>query len=407
MLKLQFFFIVLLISIKISKSTGLQIKNSLFTQSSSSALSESRAIADVIREFYIANHIQFDFIVYGETSNHINDVIDGVIKQADQYTIPVTLKHIKYVKNWNHEMDQSAVIFVKSQKILQDLHNSAINNKNFFPLLTNMETKQFKFLIYVDEIKSLQQLNDAVNETNVYLSFEKTDLRYFEFFVTSDELWLNLTARLIYSEDHCGEFKLKVLNSVDKRSQQWTKRLENFDQFRNFHGCLMPFIAMNSPNFYVKNYAKEDDELILKNLTISGRAEFGGLTNEVMKLLAENNNFSLHLSLFTFNSTMYKWIGSKSYNVSVHQLVSPLEISVTDRIIFLYHFSKPFATVDWYFIVSQNDLYTNYEKLLFPFDVATWSLLLFTLGLTFGSIFGLRFSPQWIKTMVIGRGKSS
>jgi hypothetical protein len=407
MSKLQFFFIVLLTLIKISKSTGFQIKNSLFTQSSSSALSESRAIADVIREFYIANHIQFDFIVYGETSNHINDVIDGVIKQVSHDAVPVTLKHIKDVKNWNHKMDQSAVIFIKSQKTLEHLHDSSVGykSKNKFPLLTNVEPKPFKFLVYIEEIKSLQQLKDSISSTNHYSFSEPIDLRLFEFFITSDELQVNLTARLLYSEEHCGEFKLKILNSVDKRSQQWTRKLENFDQFRNFHGCLMPFGVEMSTNFYIKNHAYSDPDAI-KNLIESGHAEFGGMSNEVVKLLAENNNFSFHLTvLIRLNLTSLTLIDSKRYKVSAHQLVFAIGIMVTDRFIFFQHFSKPFATLDWYFIVSHNDFYNNYEKLVFPFDVVTWSLLLFTFGLTFGSIFGLRFSPQWIRTMVIGRGE--
>jgi hypothetical protein len=402
---IKIIFIVLSTSIQNPLCSSQLVKNSISTQSSSPAHSESKAIADVIRKFYIANHIQFDLIAYGETSNHINDVIDGVIKQVSHDAVPVTLKPINDVREWNHQMSQSAVIFVKSQKTLEHLHVASLGYKSSYPVLTNREPKPFKFLVYVEEIKSLHQLNDSISKNNQYSHTMPADLRLFEFFITSDELRVNLTARLLYSEEHCREFKLKVLNSVDKRSQQWTKKLENFEQFSNFHGCLMPFCVAISRSFYVEganiNEEKNESLILLK----SEYAKFAGLTNEIVRLLAQTNNFSFHFSVLKHvpgSDKPLDVISTKNFKLPVHHLI-PLENIVINRES-IYHFTVPFASVDWYCVVSLNTLYTNYEKLLFPFDVATWSLLLFTLVLTFGTIFGLRFCPQWISTMILGRG---
>jgi hypothetical protein len=402
---IKIIFIVLSTSIQNPLCSSQQPQNANSNQSSSPAFSESKAIEDVIREFYIANHIPFDLLVYGETSNHINDVIDGVIKQVSHDALPVTLKRIKDIREWNHKMSQSAVIFVKSQKTLEHLHDSLVGYKKSYTLLTNREPKPFKFLVYVEEIKSLHQLNDSISKNNQYSHTMPADLRLFEFFITSDELQVNLTARLLYSEDHCGEFKLKVLNSVDKRSQQWTRKLENFEQFSNFHGCLMPFCVAISRNFYVEganiNEEKNESLILLK----SGHAKFAGLTNEIVRLLAQTNNFSFHFSVLKHvpgSNKPYDFIPTKNFKLPMNHLI-PLENIVIDRES-IFHFTVPFASVDWYCVLSLNTLYTNYEKLLFPFDVATWSLLLLTLVLTFGTILGLRFFPQWISTMILGRG---
>lgn len=90
-----------------------------------------RAMSDVIREFYIKNLIEFNFIVYGESSNHINDVISGVTREINQDD-PVEISHIINFDQWNHEMSKSAVIFVKSQENFQKLQlwSSTIMRKN-------------------------------------------------------------------------------------------------------------------------------------------------------------------------------------------------------------------------------------------------------------------------------------
>ncbi|KAG5674209.1 hypothetical protein PVAND_004189 [Polypedilum vanderplanki] len=69
----------------------------------------------------------------------------------------------------------------------------------------------------------------------------------------------------------------------------------------------------------------------------------------------------------------------------------------------LFHYLQPIFHDNYYFVVAQNDLYTNYEKMLFPFDTTTWILILFTYGLTFGIIFGLQYSPKWIQNAFFGK----
>jgi uncharacterized protein (UPF0218 family) len=402
---LKVFFIALLISPNESSNASLRTENSIDIRRLSLNPEHiiSTATADVIREFYIANDIKFDVIIYGETSRHIDGVINEVTRQVSKDTVPITIKHIKDIKRWNHEMSQSAVIFVKTKENLHQLHARSMSPNNSVVRLRNLEPKPFKFLVYVEEIKTLQQLNDTASETNNFFAPFPADLRFFELFITSDEFNINLTARVLFSEDHCNAFALKVLNKFEEKSQQWNTKLENFNPFNNFHGCLLSFATKINNFFYIKN------QLSLKNLLpattqiTNVNTEFGGLIAEVISLMAQKNNFSFHFTVSENVKKTSRLLGTKNYNTLLSRLII-VESAQLERNLRHQHYMKPTSSLEFYYLLSLNDLYNNYEKLLFPFDIATWSLLLSTFGLTFGTIFGLRFCPQWIRTMIIGKG---
>ena len=58
---------------------------SIFSSSLSHNIDDgmSRAISDIIDEFYVKNNITFDIIIYGKQTNEIRDVIDGLFKYID------------------------------------------------------------------------------------------------------------------------------------------------------------------------------------------------------------------------------------------------------------------------------------------------------------------------------------
>jgi hypothetical protein len=403
---LKLFFTALLISPNESSRASLQTENSIDIQTLSLNPEHiiSTATADVIREFFIAKDIKFDVVIYGEASRHIDGVINGVMRQVSKDTVPITIRHIKDFKRWNHEMNQSAVIFVKTKENLHQLHARSISPNNSVIKLRNLEPKPLKFLVYVEKIRTLKQLNETASKTKKYIAIFPADLRFFELFITTDKLTINLTTRVLFSENHCNAFALKVLNKFDKKSQQWNAKLENFNPFNNFHGCLLSFVTKIDRFFYIRNQLPPQFQIPSSDIA-KVETEFGGLIVEVISSMAQKSNFSFHFTVLDTlsNSTGSRFLGTKNFNTSLSRL-NIIESAQPNRNVRSQHYTKPTSTLEHYYLVSMNDLYTNYEKLLFPFDAVTWSLLLFTFGLTFGTIFGLRFCPQWIRTMIIGKG---
>jgi hypothetical protein len=410
-----FFVILLVICSKSSSSSNVQFNNSGKTQNAlieDPAHSVSTAISDVIREFYIANGINFDFIVYGEKSNHMNDVIDGVTKQISR-DISISLKHIADIENWKHKMKQSAVIFVKSEVNLQMLHHKTKFQDTKIEIITNTVPENLKFLVYIEEIKSFQKLYDFITNDVDPLIMMAAEMRYYELLMTSDDKFINLTANLLYSEEKCGKFVPKLLNKYEKKSSRWNKKLENFNHFDNFHGCFLRFVSEIHSSLYIENrvdiagLTDIENNKKLKQLFMSENLKFGGAINEIAEYMARKNNFSFHYTFMSSDENEDGDTGSyglRNYKVLLLEGIV-LNMEVINRSAINVHNSEPFANFEYYYLVSENDLYTNYEKLLFPFDFTTWILSLITFSLTFACIFGLHLCPRWIRQIVFGQGE--
>lgn len=89
----------------------------------------SKVISEVIREFYTSKNIKFDFIVYGKTSNQLNDVIDKVLMETAEEN-PTTLTQISNIDSWNHQMNQSAVFFIKTAKNFRNPNQKSLEIKS-------------------------------------------------------------------------------------------------------------------------------------------------------------------------------------------------------------------------------------------------------------------------------------
>ncbi|KAG5670882.1 hypothetical protein PVAND_001114 [Polypedilum vanderplanki] len=319
----------------------------------------AKAIYDVIHEFYIVNGIKFDFIILGKTTNHINDVINGIINKTNKNNFPIKLKVINDISN-SFNLMKHAVLFMKTVETLIDWHKS--ENVDFRER-TGIEKK--KILIYIEEIIPLEYLNQLqMRMKNHHSEQQQMDEL---FFIVNDRNSINLGANVFYSELKCEFYHLKSLNTFDLKTQKWTKKLKIFDQGENFHGCIV--------NFVVTENNKE-------------------LNHQIVESIAQKCNFTPHFNIFMTNRG--------GQNDVTEKLSNPIYLGITshDSSQSLY----PIGTHNFYFLISRNGFYSNYEKLLFPFDTTTWFLVLLTFGLTVLFIFVLDLSPEWLRTAFVGKG---
>ncbi|KAG5669170.1 hypothetical protein PVAND_017064 [Polypedilum vanderplanki] len=332
----------------------------------------AKAMVDVIREFYIANDIKFDFIIYGTATNHIKDVINEITKKLTN-EISINIMHIKDIEIWDHVLYQSAIIFTKSKKNLEILEENSINGADKFDLsLRNVFPKQFKFLTYIEKIEICDEAENRAFNTD--FPFLWPDIRLFEILIIMNNVSINLTARVLFSPNICGKFHLKYLNSFDLKTQKWENELKNFNHFDNFHGCLMTFFVEAGIYLYYDNHKS----LKLSDKFALGNVKFRGLSHEILEKLTKDLNITRHYTFIDRNGGKYM-SGTKN-------------------------FMGTYAIGTFFLIMTQNDLYTNYEKLLMPFDLTTWILLSATISLAFGIILISFNFPKWLQTLFHGVG---
>ncbi|KAG5679487.1 hypothetical protein PVAND_009052 [Polypedilum vanderplanki] len=353
----------------------------------------SKSIADVIDEFYIKNNIDFDIIIYGNRTNHINDVINSL-----KETFLTTLKHIPDIEKWDHNLNRSAIFFTNFLSKIKFLHEKSIELKNQF---TNLEPRKFKFLVYIENAGSYKSIENKIQSKQTKIGKDQTlssfsDLMFYEILLFNDRKKIILAANVFYSEKKCGKSHLKELNSFDKKTKKWEKMLENFDHYANFHGCILNFITEMNEDFYAKGFKfkffKPTFNLYDDNI------QFTGTIHTIIETLTVKHNFTVQYEIEYQSYTSMNLSSSFLYSFILNKFM------IIPKNFFYYYDSLSFDTFDFYFLISQNDLYTNYEKLTFPFDITSWILIFVTFGLTFTSIFGLQFCPRWLRTIVFGRG---
>ncbi|KAG5669121.1 hypothetical protein PVAND_017017 [Polypedilum vanderplanki] len=221
----------------------------------------------------------------------------------------------------------------------------------------------------------------------------------FEFIITMDKVSINLTALVLFSPNLCGKFSLKLLNSFDLKSQKWKNELKNFNHFDNFHGCLMTFFVEDGINFYYDDHKSiNHEQFAFVNM------KFYGITHEIVKKLTKDLNITGHYTLVNRNLGEF-WSGSKNF-MGHFEFGSHFYSVGFTGIYTAVHFSHPIYTMEYYYLVTPNDLYTNYEKLLMPFDFTTWILLSVTISLAFGIIFVSFKFPKWLQILIHGAGKT-
>ncbi|KAG5673112.1 hypothetical protein PVAND_003186 [Polypedilum vanderplanki] len=403
-LKKPCIFLIIFTILHISTCQEIQPK----TYIDNSVQSVSKALIDVIRKVYISNDIKFDIFIFRQTSSHLNDVIDEVTKElSDEIVTKITL-----ISTWMHGYednfdDKSAVIFVKSMIDLQRLQLEAKDVRKFRRDTLTLERKvsiKFKFLVYIEEVKTFKQLENLVKDTKMLKINYITDMRFSEFFVINEQNQISFAANLLYSEKQCGKFQPVLLNSFDKQSQKWIKKLENFDHLKNFHECLILFTTIYTPAFYSqyhKNLYEITDNAELERKFATTDLNFRGLNKELLDLMAERHNFTFH------HSVPIKNIVAGTQNFKTNELYTLVfELVIIDRYNAKSYYSDPLCNFQFYYLLSPNDLYTNYEKLLFPFDDTTWAFMLFTFGIIFGVVIGVKFNKK-LKTIIFGKGINS
>jgi len=188
----------------------------------------------------------------------------------------------------------------------------------------------------------------------------------------------------------CDETSMATINRFSKANLEWEKPLQRLEDKMTFNGC------------------KVTNGLMQTQATASNRSfdggqveEFSGLIVDNMKLIAEIGNFTPSY-FYTYPSTgKEKSDGEEAYyndkaftffyNFFVIDFFKPLRL-------------VQFIEKEFYFVVPQGELYTEWEKLFFAFDVATWLLIVLTFAAAFAVIIIINnFAKQFVMNFVFGR----
>jgi hypothetical protein len=324
-----------------------------------------------------------------------------------------------------YKFNKSAVVLFPTMGEFKLFHEKITEEYKETPTLQNKAPKEFRFLVYLNELVSLEKLREVMKPYGKN-NFKEVDVRHFEYFITHDSDSVVLAANLLFSDQSCLKFDQKELNRFSKRSSEWEKPLVDFKHFDNFFGCKVPFEG----HFYndeIMQHRKERTESVLKEALKPGghvyvkgqgdtvksldhpimvekaerKSNFRGLLFDVVEIMSKRANFT--------PSYKYKAKTDTIVNDSPQgfELINEPVYSWSTGISMVFHQVMQLSFVDLIFLVTLNDRYTNFEKLWFAFDETTWMLLGITFVFTFGSIFIINLTPKRVRRIIYGKGEES
>ncbi|XP_070491098.1 uncharacterized protein [Chironomus tepperi] len=186
--------------------------------------------------------------------------------------------------------------------------------------------------------------------------------------------FVHLGAIEYFTDEACNEPQVILLNSFNRATQKWNKKLENHEHFQNFYGCPLKlgFVTEQLGTCW----ADYSDNKILK---------IGGIITELFKMSSIKLNFQPMSDVLIANDS----------DASIF-------LARYSKFIFEHHSTVTFSADQDVIIATPGELYTSYEKLLLPFDSATWKYLHITFVACFVAIFAIKRMPKFFRQRIFG-----
>jgi hypothetical protein len=173
-----------------------------------------------------------------------------------------------------------------------------------------------------------------------------------------------------FTEELCDEKQLVTLNVFVKKSMKWKNKLEIPQKHQNFHGC--PIILRVVVNTLYSHYNNKTGEV-------------SGLVPEIFQAIASKGNFTLKYQVSEVGQAYH--FSDDALKILVGENLVPHFESTIATMTPYYHMTAAFEESKRIFVLSLAPRFSSYEKILMPFDPATWRYLLMTFGIAIFVIF--------------------
>lgn len=341
----------------------------------------SIALSDLIETFYVQKDIKFDVIVIGAISFKSSKIINEIENyNHGRYSTDI----INFKENVLHQkkrlkIDQSAIIFVKTIKNARLIFSHFILNNNFF--------RKLRFIFCIEDIKNERDLMKIMKDSENYRTLffnEEGILLHFSYFLVESRREVRLISVEWFTQYHCNELQLITLDSFIKASHTWINGLKIQEKFKRYHGCLIIFLL-------------EMTELAFIN-PVDGREM--GLLIDFYNAAAKIGNFSTYFQFIRIT------LEGRSSMMSRHnRTLSPLVYSyISSPILGQNHYLTSFDEISYIFLLTPGEKYTNWEKVLLPFDFETWICLLIIFGSGLITVSIINRMSKATRSLVYGEG---
>ncbi|CAG9799794.1 unnamed protein product [Chironomus riparius] len=226
----------------------------------------------------------------------------------------------------------------------------------------------------------------------------------YTFFITNEADTVTLSTVEWYSPYGCNRPHFIKLNSFNKETQKWNKKLQNYEKFLEYHNCelvmMIPIQDIDRTIQYTSGYA------YIENLFGESQYTIYGITPVIFNIASKLHNFSVYFQLVIMEPNWIKSIQNDVRVFKVNGIVKSPNVffQISPLAEFTHHITvtKVVANLDVLMYVTPSEKYTAYEKFILPFDLYTWILIFVTFLMTFVTIFIINRLSKSTQNLVYG-----
>lgn len=332
----------------------------------------AKVISDVNQELFEAQNLQYDVIIYGNETRHIKDVTSRMTSQGLH-----RIRHIQNPSHWSHSIDGVATILTESYaSMMQFLINASLDNEFPMPL---------KYPIYIE--KSYNESDLQALKPYYYLGH----ISQYVYYIINTRREVHLKTFEWWTEKSCGDQQLVTVNSFNKTSQKWKRKLQIKEKFKNFHKCQLLDGSMITNEHLVDGSERKSEgsypffkEIYSKVMVTKTRLE-----TAYGEIFAEKGNYTQVRVSITHPSP------------DIQRVVHPMEHGR------FFHQGMVFHQEHYVVMIPRRKSYSSYEKIFFPFDTGTWICILITIVCAFCVIFIVNLQTVQVQELFYGRNTGS
>jgi hypothetical protein len=308
-------------------------------------------------------------IVEEKRHQFFGDIIDGVRRKLPLHKSKIIIfKKLKLFKNYYYFLNDSSVIFFGNdceKKFVSDPEIGSSSEEDYIPFKRNLlKANDMNFITYVScKLEATEKSRISLKKSEILIYDTKNELQL----LTNE---FHVDGRCV--ENFWTLENYLKLNTFDLKKSKWNNELKYFTKHENFQKC--PIEVNPIKNFY---------EISINRLT----GNYQSAAFDIMNILAEIKNFSIKNGEF--------------YTAPFDLSVSVGECTMLSEYVD-YAMTLPFDNDEIFFMITPGELYSDYEKLLLPFDFTTWLFLLITFGCAFLVIFIINLMPKVVHDTVFG-----
>lgn len=315
----------------------------------------SRAIHEVLNDYFTNNSAKIDIVYFGERSGLAEKLVYEILRNQNGL---ISLRVFKELQEnlLREELDVSLLVIFDSVAAF-------VKNVGNIPWLSNKRMR-FKHLVYVPK------LNVADITSNVENGF---DIDQVSFLINETEKSIKLVSGFMFTSEKCRVNQFKMINVFERETMRWNNSNFYPRKYPNFFNCLIR--VHNSRN------------------TDAINAYYGG------SYLAELSKiFNMKLKKYIWNKRENFFNGESEKNFDLFELIQGAILDDSG-----YITSSVFRNERISLTIPLGQPYTSFEKLFLAFKPNVWAAIISTLAILVFAIQVVKRFGRKVQKFVFGK----